>query len=349
MKKILWISAILITLTTSCGRGGDQKKEIIRPVKLLTVEPVTSVSKSFTGIIEADELSDLTFKVSGTINEFFVSEGQKLTKNQVIASLDPRDMVLQLETARTTYLTAKSKLERNERLLARQAISKQDFESAQAEYTRARASFENAENALGDTRLRAPFEGFVEKKYVENYQKIQAGERIVRLVNPSMLNIKFMLPESNVKLLRENNTLLVEFEAIKGERFKAKIKEFVNASPDGSGIPVTAIIDDSGFVDKKSLISPGFTCTVIINTAAEDESGIAIPLNAVFKDTESGLESVWIYNNETGTINKRGVKLGALVNSNMVLVGSGLKPGDRILAAGVNNVFEGERVNILEN
>lgn len=351
MKNLLWISFVLMSFMISCNKGSDQKKEVIRPVKLLKVEPLSSVSKNFTGIVEADELSDLTFKVPGTLNEFLVSEGEKLTKNQVIASLDPRDMVLQLETARTSYLTAKSKLERNERLLAKQAISKQDFESAQAEFTKAKASFENAENALGDTRLRAPFEGFVEKKYVENYQKIQAGERIVKLVNPAKLNIKFMLPESNVKLLQETNLLEVEFEAIKGQKFTARIKEFVNASPDGSGIPVTAVITDPGFEKLKSLISPGFTCTVTLITDGSDElsAGIAVPLSAVFNDTASGEESVWIYNSKTGTVSRKAVKLGALVNSNMVQVSSGLNEGDMILAAGVFNVYEGERVNILEN
>lgn len=351
MKNLLWISAFLMAIMVSCGKGSEQKKEVIRPVKLLKVEPLSSISKSFTGIIEADELSDLTFKVSGTLNEFYVAEGEKLTKNQVIAVLDPRDMVLQLETARTSYLTAKSKLERNERLLARQAISKQDFESAQAEYTKSKASFENAENALNDTKLRAPFNGFVEKKYVDNFQKIQAGEKIVKLVNPSRLNIKFMLPESNVKLLRESNQLEVEFEAIKGQKFSGQIKEFVSASSDGSGIPVTAIITDPGFEKVKSLISPGFTCTVTIVTSGEtdSQSGIAVPLSAVFNDTATGEESVWIFNKGSGTVNRKPVKLGALVNSNMVLIISGLNTGDMILAAGVFNVYEGERVNVLEN
>ena len=351
MKNLIWVSIFVLALLSSCGKSKEQKTEVIRPVKLLKVEPLSSLSKSFTGIIEADELSDLTFKVSGTLSEFFVAEGEKLSKNQLIASLDPRDMALQLETARTTYLTAKSKLERNERLLARQAISKQDFESSQAEYTKAKASFENAQNALGDTKLKAPFDGFVEKKYVDNYQKIQAGEKIVKLVNPARLNIKFMLPESNIKLLRENNTLEVEFEAIKGQKFAGKIKEFVSASSDGSGIPVTAVISDPEFDKVKSLISPGFTCSVTIVTTGDqsEPAGIAVPLSAVFNDSETGEESVWIYNKEAGAVNRKQVKLGALVNNNMVLIESGLSQGDLILAAGVFNVYEGERVNVLEN
>ncbi len=351
MKNLIWVSIFLLALVSSCGKSKEQKKEVIRPVKLLKVEPLSSISKSFTGIIEADELSDLTFKVSGTLNEFYVASGEKLKKNQVIAALDTRDMVLQLETARTTYLTAKSKLERNERLLARQAISKQDFESAQAEYTKAKASFENAQNALGDTKLKAPFDGFVEKKYVDNYQKIQAGEKIVRLVNPARLNIKFMLPESNIKLLRESSKLEVEFEAIKGQKFSGKITEFVSASSDGSGIPVTAVITDPGFEKLQSLVSPGFTCTVTLITDSETDSptGIAVPLSAVFNDSETGEESVWIYIKESGTVSRKQVKLGALVNNNMVLIDSGLSTGDMILAAGVFNVYEGEKVNVLEN
>mgnify|MGYP002228945450 CR=1 FL=1 len=67
--------------------------------------------------------------------------------------------------------------------LSKQAISKQEYESTEASYSNAKAAFEYAQNTLNQTKLRAPFDGFIQKKYVENYQKVQAGQGIVCLIN----------------------------------------------------------------------------------------------------------------------------------------------------------------------
>lgn len=93
----------------------------------------------------------------------------------------------------------------------------------------------------------------------------------------------------------------VEFETLKGKRFNAKVKEFIDASPDGSGIPVTAVIDDETFAAYKGLVSTGFSCSVIITTPGPtgNEAAIAIPVNAVFGDVNSGSRSVWVYNAST--------------------------------------------------
>lgn len=334
------------------GCGGETKEpaKIIRPVKVSTVASVSSSSKSYSGIVIAEQLSNLTFKVSGTIVEMLVDEGQNLRPGQLIAVLDPRDMELQLEAARVTYQTAKSKIERNERLLAKQAISQQEYEMARAEYTNAKARFENAENNLSDTKLISPFAGFVEKKNVENYQKVQAGEPIVKLVNPDLINVKFTLPESGISLLRSMTSMEVEFETLKGKKFAARVKEFVDASPDGSGIPVTAVITDPAFNEYKDMVSIGFSCSITINTPGPtgEKPVIAIPVNAAFGDMKTSQKSVWIYNPETKTVSRRTVELGQLLSNNEVEVKAGLAGGETIVVAGVNNIYEGEQVNILE-
>lgn len=348
--KIHYFSLGMILLLVGCGGETKETGKITRPVKVTTVSSLASSSKSYSGIVVAEQFSNLTFKVSGTIIEMKVDEGQNLQPRQVIAVLDPRDLDLQLEAAHATYQTAKSKIERNERLLAKQAISQQEFEMARAEYTNAKAKFENAQNTLADTKLTAPFAGFVEKKYVENYQKIQAGEPIVKLVNPNIINIRFTVPESGVNLLQSMTSMQVEFETLKGKRFNAKVKEFIDASPDGSGIPVTAVIDDETFAAYKGLVSTGFSCSVIITTPGPtgNEAAIAIPVNAVFGDVNSGSRSVWVYNASTKSISRKSVELGQLLNDKQVEVKSGLSVGEVIVAAGVNNVYEGQQVNILE-
>jgi membrane fusion protein, multidrug efflux system len=351
LTKILHLCfGCLMLFLVGCKSETKDIAAITRPVKVSTVEALASSSKSFSGIIVAEQFSNLTFKVSGTIMEMKVDEGQNLKKSQVIAVLDPRDINLQLEAARAAYQTAKSKFERNERLLGKQAISQQEFEMARVEYTNAKAKFENAENTLSDSRLTAPFNGFIEKRYVENYQKVQAGEPIVKLVNLDVFNIRFTVPESSVTLLHSMTSMHVEFETIKGKRFNAKVKEYIDASPDGSGIPVTVVIDDDSFAAYKSMVSTGFSCTVTITTPgpAGNQQVIAIPVNAVFSDVHSGSQSVWMYNQATKTVSRKPVELGQLISNNLVEVKAGLSGGEVIVTAGVNHIYEGQKVSILE-
>ncbi|MHC1775598.1 MAG: efflux RND transporter periplasmic adaptor subunit [Lentimicrobium sp.] len=351
MKIYLTGLGIIALFLFGCGGETKEPAKIVRPVKVAKVTSVSSSSKSYSGIVIAEQLSNLTFKVSGTIIEMKVDEGQNLRPGQLIAVLDPRDLELQLEAARASYQTAKSKIERNERLLAKQAISQQEFEMARAEYTNAKAKFENAENTLSDTKLLAPFAGFVEKKHVENYQKIQAGEPIIKLVNPNLVNVKFTLPESGINLLRSMTSMQVEFETLKGKKFEAKVKEYVDASPDGSGIPVTVVITDPTFSEFKNQVSTGFSCSITINTPGPsgENQVIAIPVNAVFGDVKTNQKSVWIYNASSKTVSRKSIELGQLLSNKDVEVKSGLTGGETIVVAGVNNIYEGEQVNILEN
>ena len=166
--------------------------------------------------MEAEEYSNLAFKLSGPLIAMNVDEGQKVKKGQVVAAVDPLDYRLQFEANKAAYLTAKSQLERNKRLLSMQAISQQEYEIAEANYIKGKSAYETSANTLEDTKLRAPFDGFVEKKFVENYQKVNPGESIIKLVNPNKLAVGFTLPETSVDLTRTPMTVTVEFDTYKG-------------------------------------------------------------------------------------------------------------------------------------
>ena len=76
---------------------------------------------------------------------------------------------------------------------------------------------------MRDTKLTAPFDGSIEKRLVENYQRVNSGEGIVQLVNTQNLRIKFTIPDAYLYLLRAKDPrFLVEFDTFKGHVFKAR-------------------------------------------------------------------------------------------------------------------------------
>ena len=108
-----------------------------RPVKTTIVESRSIIRKDFSGIVEAVEYVKLAFRVNGQIIQLPVIEGQKVKKGQLIAAIDPRDIALQYAATKSAYETASAQVERNKRLLGRQAISVQEYEISVANYQKA--------------------------------------------------------------------------------------------------------------------------------------------------------------------------------------------------------------------
>lgn len=308
------------------------------------------MEKSFSGVVSPDQFSDLAFKMSGPLISLNVEEGQKVRTGQVVAEIDPQDFKWDYEAKKASFQTAQAQLQRAERLLAKQAISQQEYESTKAAYSNAQAAFENSQNTLEQTKLRAPFDGFIQKKYVENYQKVQMGQGIVCLINPNKLQVQFTMPETNITYFSTPYTIYVEFDNYKGVRFKAKVKEYVEASPDGSGVPVFLYIDDPAFNLEKYKIAVGFSCRVILNIESQsfNEGAVLVPLSAVVADeVNSDNKFVFVYNPQTQKVERRKITEKELVGKDGVVVTEGLKAGERIVTAGVTRLVEGQQVKVL--
>ena len=169
------IPVFVLAALVSCSQP-PVKEQGPRPVKLADVTSLNMVEKSFSGVVSPDQFSDLAFKMSGPLISLNVDEGQKVRTGQIVAEIDPLDFKWEYEAKKASFQTAEAQLQRAKKLLSKQAISKQEYESTEASYSNAKAAFEYAQNTLNQTKLRAPFDGFIQKKYVENYQKVQAGQ-----------------------------------------------------------------------------------------------------------------------------------------------------------------------------
>lgn len=347
IKILPLLAAMMVSL---CGCDSQTVKDKgARPVKLGEVTKLGSIEKSYSGVVSSDQFSNLAFKMSGPIIKMNVLEGQRVRKGQVVAELDPTDFQLELEAKKASYLNCKSQLERAQKLRSKDAISTQEYETAQTNYTNAKSAFEYAQNTLNDTKLRAPFDGFIQKKFVENYQRVQSGQSIVCLINPQKLQIQFTIPETNITYFSHPTRIFIEFDSYKGQLFKAKVKEYVEASPDGSGVPVFLYIDDPDFDLSKYKISVGFSCRVIVHVDnSQYNDGMTVPLSAVVLNNDTGAKTVFIYNSTTGKVEQRNIQdSGTILGRDNLVVTGQIKPGDQVVVAGASYLVNGQAVKVL--
>lgn len=339
------IPVVLLVALVSCKKPVVQEQGP-RPVKVTEVTALNVVEKTFSGIVAPDQYSDLAFKMSGPLVALNVDAGQKVKAGQVIAEMDPQDFRWDYEAKKASYQTAQAQLQRAEKLLSKQAISRQEYETTQAAYSNAKAAYENSLNTYEQTKLRAPFDGFIAKKYVENYQKVQMGQAIVSLINPQKLLIQFTMPENNVGYLTDSHKLYVEFDTYKGIYFNTKIKDYVEASPDGTGVPVWLYIDDPRFNLDEYKVAVGFSCRVILK--AENEEFMAanlIPLSAIVSPDNSKEKGVFVVKGDK--VEYRTIKEDGLVGTDGVIVSSGVTAGEQVVSAGATRLVDGQQVKIL--
>lgn len=349
MKKIYLFAISVMLLATSCGHKKEGDAMLIRPVKTATASSQSVIRKDFSGIVEAVEYVKLAFRVSGQVINLPVVEGQRVKKGQLIAAIDPRDISLQYAADKAAYETAAAQVERNKRLLGRQAISVQEYEISVANYQKAKSAYELSSNNMRDTKLTAPFNGSIEKRLVENYQRVNSGEGIVQLVNTQKLRIKFTVPDDYLYLLRAKDvTFKVVFDTYPDIVFNAQLEEYLDISTAGTGIPVTITIEDPAFNRSLYDVKPGFTCKIKLASDVVpflEEKLVNIPLSAIFGESENQKTYVWVV--KDNKVSKREVTVYSPTGEANVLISTGIQPGETIVIAGVHQLVDGQTVKVI--
>lgn len=342
--RVFILSSVLL-LAAACG--GRRQQEVARPrvVRVTVAERAKYVDKDFAGLSTADDATNLAFKISGQVLSVDVAKGDAVARGELLAVLDPREVELQVSATRSAYEEARSRLDRAKRLLEHQAISRQEFESAQTLYSQAQSSYENALDLLKETKLRAPFAGVIERTYVDSYERVSAGQSILRLVNPVSTTVGFTVPESSLAQLSRSDTgFTVEFDNYRGVKFRAVLKDYARTSSDASGFPVSLSLRD---VDTARYdILPGMSCTVTMRTADDLPDAVSLPVSAIYAPAAGG-EYVWVVDS-SDVVELRPVRLGEIFGRDRVIIDSGVEPGDRIVTAGVYRIREREHVRIIE-
>ena len=246
MRKIFFVS-FLCCAAVAC-RTRQPESVVVRPVKVETAASAATLDRDFAGMATPAEAVNLAFRVAGQVLRIPVTQGQNVARGQLLAELDPREIRLQVDADRTAYEEASSQLARMKRLLEHEAVSRMEYEAAQTRYAQARSKYGNSKDALAETRLVAPFAAVVEQAYADDYQRVQAGEPVVRLVAPRTTTVKFTMPESGLRVLRDTATRFsVVFDSYRDVRFDAVLKEYSKTSSDASGFPVA-------LTDRKSVV-----------------------------------------------------------------------------------------------
>ena len=199
----------------------------MRPVKTLVVGGMAEAELTFPGTVQASERSILSFRVPGRLQELPVDEGDEVKRGQLVGRLDPTDFEITVAETRATFQKTEADYTRYKSLYERQAIPLAELELRRAEREVARARYDQALADLSYTYLKAPYTGYIGRKFVENFEDVQAKESVVTLQNVDAVEIVIDVPEGVVATINDQYEVgfIATFGAAPGVEFPMKFKE----------------------------------------------------------------------------------------------------------------------------
>jgi membrane fusion protein, multidrug efflux system len=348
LRRTLPFTLIFSLCLSGCGNG-DAEVETVRPVMVERPLPASAGFDAFPGDVRARQESTLAFRVGGKIATRAVDAGARVKKGDVLASLDPEDLRLQVAAIRAQMVaaeanltTARAERDRYRNMSERKLVSRSLYEqqenaykAAEAQVGQVRAQLDVSRNQAEYAQLRAPADGVIATRHAEAGQVVAAGQPIFTLAADGEREIAISLPEQRVADFAIGQKVLVELWSKSGERIPGTIREL---SPSADALSRTYAARVS-FDATTSGAELGQSARVY--TGHDSGATLSVPLAAVTAEGEQPY--LWVVDPATSVVHRRSVKLGPYGDARAPLL-DGIDPQSWIVVAGVHLLREGQKV-----
>jgi RND family efflux transporter MFP subunit len=325
----------------------------------------------FSAVVTPDSEVPLAFRIPGYVISLKqvrgqdgrmrdVAEGDRVSRGAVlvrIRSSEYEDKVHQASSqaaaADAVFQKAKLDFDRATHLYDSQSITKSDFDSARAQFDAseeqlksARALTSEAEIALRDTSLIAPFDGDIVKKAVELGAFVGPGVPAFALAKTDTVKIVVGVPDTVVRSVKVGQPVDVAIDAFPTRTFHARISRMSSAADSITrNFEVEVAIPNHDHLLRVGMIgSLQFTNI----DGASRTSALLVPLSAVVQAKDGKYGVFVVSDSSAGEVARlHSVDIGA-VNGSEITVISGLETGERIITTGANLLKDGQRVEVLQ-
>lgn len=285
-------------------------------------------------------------EMAGTLQRVYVKEGQRVSKGQLLASIDDGGMGSQVSQLKTQAELAKTTYERQKRLWEQKIGSEIQFLQAKSNYEATENAVKQAQSQLGKSTIRAPFSGIIDNVIKDQGTVVAPGpgSEVFRIVNLSDMYITVDVPENYLGGIEEGKEAKVYFPVL-GDTVNSRIRQtgnFINPSNRAFSVEIPV-------PNKKGNIKPNLSARVSLNDYS-NENAILVP-QGIISENANGDQYVYVAvepNDNEAVAKRRIIKTGKTQGS-LVEVLSGINEGDLLIKEGARTVKEGQNVQIKDN
>jgi len=285
-------------------------------------------------------------EMAGTLQRVYVTEGDRVIKGQLLATIDDGGMASQLEQLKTQAALAKTTFERQKRLWEQNIGSEIQYLQAKTTYEATMNSVEQAASQLKKSSIRAPFNGIIDDVIKDQGTVVSPGPgaEVFRIVNLSDMYITVDVPETYIGSIDQTSKASVYFPVL-GDTIITKVRQtgnFINPSNRSFTVEIPV-------PNEKGNIKPNLSARVNINDYS-NPAALLIP-QSVISENATGDQYVYIVENPgedmKGTAKRRIITTGR-TQGMFVEVLSGLSSGELIIQEGARTVKDNQDVQIIK-
>ncbi len=362
--KIVMLAAVVgSAVLTSCGGEQEQKEAATTTFKTQKVEAQDlTLNSKYSATIQGRQDIEVYPQVSGTLQKLLVTEGQKVSKGQVMFIIDQVPYQASLNTAEASLkaaeaaeATAKLNYESNKTLFEQKVISDFDLQtaknnllSAQAQVAQAKASVVNARNSLSYTEVKSPSNGVVGTLPYRQGALVSSAmaQPLTTVSDNGQMYVYFSITENQLlQMVRSAGSVEAAVKAMPA--VSLTLADGTTYDQQGKVETVSGVVDRSTgsvqlravFDNPQGLLHSGSTGNVLIPITYKNQ--LVIPTTATVQLQDK--YRVYVVNKD-GIAEEHIVTVGSQTDGKNYVVTSGLSAGDEIVAEGAGMVTNGKKV-----
>jgi membrane fusion protein (multidrug efflux system) len=333
---VLVVAGLAACKRADAPKGGKAPEPHVKVDTEIVAERPLPKDLTLTGVLDADQRTDLAANATGRVVRTLVERGQRVSAGDLLVQLDTRaaalsrvQAVANAKSGAEQLASVRADCERYEGLLQKGAITQQEYEKTTAQCRTQAASQEGAQahaaeatQMIGDASIRAPFAGVIAERFAHVGDFVRPDSRVVTLLVDEPLRLRLTVPEPAIGFAKEGVPVTFETVAAANRSFSATIK-YVGRElrPATRDLVVEAIVDNTG-----GALLPGMFVTAHLPTGEAPRAVVPrralVPLDA----------STTVFVVVEGRLQQRVVQVGA-ERGDVVPVIEGVKKGERIVVS----------------
>ena len=365
MKNLSILGLLIAASAASCSRTQAPAPPAPEVATVTVARQPVLLTTELPGRTSPYLIAEIRPQVNGLIQKRLFTEGSDVQAGQELYQIDPAPFQAALDAAKAALGRAEASLpairlkaDRFKEALADKAVSQQDFDDADAALKQVeadilyyKATVETARINLGYAHIVSPISGRIGSSTVTGGAIVTAYQPMALATIQQLDPIYVDVPQSTNELLRlqrrlENGLLTRDatnanqVQLILGDGTKYPLPgtlQFRDVSVD----PTTAsVILRAVFPNPNGVLLPGMFVRAVVKEGV-DEQAILVPQQTVSRDTKGNPVALVV--NAAGKVEQRQLSIDRAIGSQW-LVSSGLAPGDRVIAEGMQKVRPGAEV-----
>ena len=354
MKKIFTTIIIIIAALAVIGfvltknkEENKAKTDIVAEknaavsVKVAQVK-TENVSLEFVANGNFQPIQELTFSAekSGKVIKVLVDEGDYVNVGQTLVIVRSDMVDVNAQNARAVYENAKNDYARYENAYQTGGVTKQQLDQARLQMTNAKSNLTQANINVGDTHLKAPIKGFINKRFIEPGSMLTGmpATAMFDIVDVSKLKLMVAVNESQVVGLKVGNAVPLTSSVFPGKEVLGKITFIASKADESLNFPVEIEVTNNASTSVKA----GMYGTATFGSNQKQDLKV-VPRNAFVGSVSSN--QVFVVENGIAKLKK--VTAGRILGEKVEII-DGLSDGDTVIVTGQINLQDGNAVEIIK-